>query len=154
MENELPVDSERSAQEQTAQEKTTEEQSAQQLNPYDMMGSEAGVRRLAKAFYAAMDRLPEAAGIRAMHKDDLSAIEEKLADYLITWLGGPPIYIEKNGGMCLTDAHAPFAIGPAERDQWLLCMNTALEDIGASAEIRDIVREPFQRLADFIRTRD
>lgn len=145
---------EQPAQEQPSQEESTHEETAQAPNPYEMMGSEEGVRRLAKAFYAAMDRLPEAAGIRAMHKDDLSDIEEKLADYLITWLGGPPIYIEKNGGMCLTDAHAPYAIGPAERDQWLLCMTTALDDIGASAEIRDIVREPFQRIADFVRTRD
>lgn len=125
-----------------------------QQSPYEMIGGEEGVRRLARAFYAAMDRLPEAAAIRAMHKDDLTSIEEKLGDYFVTWFGGPPVYIEKYGGMCLMRAHAPFAIGPAERDQWLRCLEAALDDVDAPAAFRQILMAPVARMADAMRTRD
>ena len=46
------------------------------------------------------------------------------------------------------------AIGPAERDQWLACMDRALERIGASEELKDMLREPMFRVADTVRNQD
>ena len=118
--------------------------------PYEILGGE-GVRQLADAFYEAMDRLPQAEAIRAMHAENLDEIKKKLATYLTGWMGGPPVYLAINGTVCLTDPHAPYRIGPKERDQWLLCMDAALEDIGASDELKQMLKEPMFRVADTVR---
>lgn len=121
-------------------------------SPYEILGGDSGIRALANAFYDAMDSQHEAAGIRAMHGKNLDDIREKLYQYLSGWLGGPHLYKEKYGTICLTDAHAPYHIGPSERDQWLSCMDIALDKIGASEETKALMKDPMFNLADFIRT--
>lgn len=122
--------------------------------PYQLLGGEAGVRRLCNAFYDNLERLPEAADIRAMHAEDTTSIRQKLFEYLSGWLGGPHLYAIKYGTMCMSGPHRPFAIGPKERDQWLLCMDEALKDVGASEEVKAMLKQPMQRIADAIRNRD
>ena len=120
--------------------------------PYQILG-EDGIRQLTNTFYDIMDSLPEAAGLRAMHAKDLSAMKEKLADYLIGWMGGPPLYANKYGTVCMTTPHEPYHIGPAERDQWLLCMDKALEQTGASEELIKMLKIPLFRIADAVRNK-
>lgn len=120
--------------------------------PYEALGGEAGVQALAAAFYNAMDRLPEAQDIRRMHGASLDLIKAKLAAYLSGWLGGPLVYVERFGPMCLGHAHEPYEIGSAERDQWMLCMDAALEEIGAPVSLREPLHKAFHRLASALRT--
>ena len=94
---------------------------------YQAAGGEVGIRQLVDDFYDAMDQLPVAAKIRAMHPADLSSTLDKLARFLCGWLGGPKLYAEKYGSIHIPQAHARFAIGPEERDAWLLCMAEALK---------------------------
>ncbi len=115
--------------------------------PYEMLGGEAGIRDLAGAFYNAMDRMETAHDIRAMHADNLDEIKDKLFEYLSGWLGGPRLYSEKYGTVCLTEPHAPFEIGSKERDQWLACMDQALVDVGADDELRGLLKQPFKMIA-------
>lgn len=121
--------------------------------PYEILGDD-GIRALADAFYEAMDSLPQAARVRAMHTANLDDIKRKLAAYLTGWMGGPPVYLAMKGTVCLTDPHAPYHIGPDERDQWLLCMNEALERVGASDELKAMLKEPMYRVADTVRNQD
>jgi hemoglobin len=121
--------------------------------PYQILG-EDGIRQLSNAFYDIMDTLPEAAGIRAMHAQDLSPMKEKLAEYLTGWMGGPPRYADKYGTVCMTTPHEPYHIGPEERDQWLLCMNRALEQTCASEELIDMLKVPMFRIADAVRNKE
>ena len=121
--------------------------------PYQILG-EQGVRQLADAFYQVMDERPQAATIRAMHAANLDTIKDKLFEYLSGWMGGPSLYSDKYGTVCLTDPHKPYPIGPDERDQWLDCMDQALERIGASDELKAMLKEPMYRVADTIRNRD
>jgi hemoglobin len=121
--------------------------------PYQLLG-EQGIRALCNAFYDIMDTLPEAAGVRAMHARDLAPMKEKLAEYLIGWMGGPPLYADKYGTVCMTEPHAPFHIGPEERDQWLLCMDRALERTAASEEVVAMLKVPLYRIADAVRNRE
>ena len=121
--------------------------------PYQILG-EDGIRDLTEAFYDIMDSLPEAAGIRAMHARDLSPMKEKLAEYLTGWMGGPPRYADKYGTVCMTEPHEPYHIGPEERDQWLLCMDKALERIDASEELVAMLKNPMFRIADAVRNRE
>jgi hemoglobin len=124
------------------------------VSPYELLGGEAGVRALCEAFYDIMNTLPEAQPIRRMHGDDLEPITEKLFEYLSGWLGGPMLYQKRHGSICMTGPHRPYAIGPRERDQWLQCMDLALERINASAEVKAMLKPPLSRIADAVRNRD
>jgi hemoglobin len=121
--------------------------------PYQLLGEE-GIEKLCNAFYDNMNTLPEAADVRAMHAADLSVMKLKLAEYLTGWMGGPPVYSEKYGSVCMTTPHEPYHIGPKERDQWLLCMDKALTDIGADQELIEMLKIPMFRIADAVRNRD
>ena len=121
--------------------------------PYQILGEE-GIRELTNAFYDIMDTLPEASDLRAMHAKDLAPMKEKLAEYLTGWMGGPPLYADKYGTVCMTEPHEPYHIGPEERDQWLHCMDLALERTGASEELVQMLKHPMFRVADAVRNRE
>ncbi len=121
-------------------------------NPhYERIGGEAVIRALVERFYELMDSLPESQGIRAMHARDLRASKEKLFMFLSGWLGGPQLYIEKHGHPRLRQRHMPFTIGDSERDQWMMCMRQAMEDVGIPAELRKELEAAFFKTADFMR---
>ena len=120
--------------------------------PFQALGEE-GIRQLTEAFYDVMDELDDASDIRCMHAPDLSPMKEKLAEYLTGWMGGPPRYADKYGTVCMTEPHEPYAIGPRERDQWLLCMEKALDRIDAEEELREMLKDPLYRIADDVRNR-
>ena len=126
--------------------------SASPATPYQLLGIE-GIQQLVNTFYDVMDNLPEAAGLRAMHAADLAPMKIKLAEYLTGWMGGPPLYADKYGTVCMTTPHEPYHIGPAERDQWLRCMDMALEQTGASAELVEMLKIPLFRIADAVRNK-
>lgn len=121
--------------------------------PYQILG-EAGIRELTSAFYDIMDTLPEAAQLRAMHARDLGPMKVKLAEYLTGWMGGPPLYADKYGTVCMTTPHEPYHIGPQERDQWLMCMDKALEQVNASEELVEMLKVPMFRIADAVRNKE
>ena len=118
--------------------------------PYEIIGREAGVQALAGAFYDAMDELEEAEEVRRMHEANLDLIKQKLFEYLNGWLGGPHLYKDRYGTICLTDPHQPYPIGEDQRDQWIACWERALEKVDAPAEFREMTREPIQRMANFL----
>lgn len=118
--------------------------------PYELLGKEDGIKALATAFYDIMDETAEAKPIRKMHAQSTDDIKQKLFEYLNGWLGGPHLYKQKYGTICLTHAHKPYAIGTDERDQWLLCFDKALDRINASTELKAMLKEPIFQLADFL----
>ena len=118
--------------------------------PYDMLGGEVGVRALCDAFYDVMDEAHEAAAIRRMHKPDLSVIRQTFFEYMSAWLGGPSLYPQKYGSMCITEPHLPYAIGARERDMWLMCMDRALERIQATEETKRLLKEPLFNVANML----
>jgi hemoglobin len=131
----------------------SEQQPSQPQTPYEILGDQ-GIKDLVREFYAVMDSDPAAAEIRAMHADDLEPVKSKLVSFLVGWMGGPPVYLAVTGTVCLTDPHAPFHIGPRQRDQWLMCMDKALERINASAELKEMLRIPMRHIADTVRNQD
>lgn len=121
--------------------------------PYERLGAAPVLRRLVDDFYDIMDRDPAAAGIRAMHAADLTDIRDRLFDWLSGWSGGPPVYNARPDRKCIMSAHAPYAIGPAERDQWMGCMRQALAGLEINDDVRDLFEAAFARLADGLRNR-
>jgi hemoglobin len=121
--------------------------------PYEQLGDE-GVRTLVDRFYAVMSTRPDAAVIRAMHKDDLAVMSDKLATFLVGWMGGPQRYTERFGRVVIPAAHQQFDIGPAERDAWLACMQDAIDESPLTPDMRTRVMDSFGKMADMCRTRD
>jgi hemoglobin len=103
---------------------------------------------LVDRFYDLMDELPETYGLRQLHPADLTGSRQSLFEFLSGWFGGPPLYIEKKGHPRLRMRHMPFAIGPAERDQWMLCMRTALEEQVSDEALHQGVLNAFVQMAD------
>ncbi len=122
--------------------------------PYEQIGGEAGIRRIVDRFYDLMDTAPEAATIRALHATSLKASREKLFLYLSMWTGGPQTYTEQRGHPMLRARHLPFAISTRERDEWLWCMDQALDEHEMPDALRTHLRQRLHALADHMRNRE
>jgi len=123
------------------------------MTPYDLIGGEATVRRLADRFYEIMDSDPAASHIRAMHERDLAPIHQLLFEFLTGWLGGPPLYFKRPEHRCIMSAHRPYEIGDTERDEWMMCMRAAMDECELPAEMRALLDQGFSRLANAFRSR-
>lgn len=121
--------------------------------PYQQLGGDAAVRALVERFYAQMDSEPAFAGIRALHPPTLDGSIEKLYLFLSGYLGGPALYVEKIGPPMLRARHLPFAIGEAERDQWLACMRRAMEESKVPELLRLHLMGTFGQTADWMRNK-
>jgi hemoglobin len=116
--------------------------------PYEGLGGADALRRLVDRFYDLMDELPETYGLRQLHPADLTGSRQSLFEFLSGWFGGPSLYIEKKGHPRLRMRHMPFAIGPGERDQWMLCMRTALDEQVSNEALHQGVLNAFVQTAD------
>ncbi|MBI2307606.1 MAG: group II truncated hemoglobin [Rhodocyclales bacterium] len=125
-----------------------------EMTPYEAIGGEAVVARLTDRFYELMASAPQFAGIRAMHPGDLQDSRDKLFMFLSGWLGGPDLFVQRFGHPRLRARHLPFAIGSAERDQWVACMALAMEEVGIEAGMRQRLLQSFFNTADFMRNRE
>jgi hemoglobin len=114
---------------------------------YDAIGGDATIRKLVKRFYDLMDTLPEAARCRAVHPPSLEGSQTKLYDYLTGYLGGPAVYVEKYGHPRLRSRHFGAAIGPQERDEWILCFRRAMDETIENPKLREIIWPPIEKLA-------
>jgi len=123
------------------------EQPAHEDSVYTRLGGEPAVRALVDRFYALMDELPEAQDLRRLHPN-LPRAADSLFKFLSGWFGGPPLYMRERGHPRLRMRHLPFAIGPRERDQWLLCMRQALHEQVADERLRAAVEQAFVGMAD------
>ena len=120
----------------------------------EKIGGAETVGKLCDRFYELMGTVPQFQGIRAMHPADLTNSRDKLYMFLSGWLGGPDLFVEKFGHPRLRGRHMPFAIGVAERDQWVACMALAMEDVGIEESIRSKLLEHFFNTADFMRNKE
>ena len=123
------------------------------ITPYEMLGGEVVLRQLVNRFYDLMATDERAATLHAMHSADTTLIRQKLFEFLSGWLGGPSLFIEKYGHPMLRARHMPFAIDEAARDQWLLCMYSAMDEFNLDPALRDHLEDAFFRTADFMRNR-
>lgn len=122
-------------------------------NHYDRIGGADKVRALVKRFYEIMDELPESHGIRKLHPPSLQGSEDKLFDFLSGWMGGPQLYAQKYGEPRLRQRHFPFPIGDSERDQWMLCMRQALDEVVEDEKLRAELDAAFLKVANHMRNR-
>jgi len=62
--------------------------------------------------------------------------------------------MEKFGHPRLRQRHMPFSIGSRERDQWLWCMNQAVDTGDFAPAVADHLKKRFSEIADFMRNKD
>ncbi len=127
---------------------------SKEITAYEALGGEEVLRQLTKKFYEIMDTMPEAKGIRDMHPANLRGSEEKLFMFLSGWLGGPALFVERYGHPRLRMRHLPFEIGKSERDQWMLCMVMAFDDLNIQEPVRSELLHSLLRLADHMRNQE
>lgn len=114
-------------------------------------GCEEGIQTLVEDFYSRMNSLPDARVIREMHPDDLAVSIDKLARFLCGWLGGPKRYHEKYGSISIPGVHGHLAIAANERDEWLKCMQLAVEAQPFADDFKKYLLEQLAVPAEHIR---
>ena len=84
--------------------------------------------KLVARFYAEVADDPV---LRPLYPEqDLGPAEVRLRMFLEQYWGGPRTYSDQRGHPRLRMRHAPFRIGPIERDAWLRCMRIAVDEAG------------------------
>lgn len=120
---------------------------------YGAIGGADDVRALVDRFYDLMDLEPAYAGIRALHPSTLDGSRDKLFMFLSGWLGGPDLYQQRFGHPRLRARHLPYAIGIAERDQWMACMGQAMQECALDAGLQERLMAAFANTADWMRNK-
>tara|TARA_R110002072_G_scaffold20841_3_gene75144 strand:+ start:15396 stop:15800 length:405 start_codon:yes stop_codon:yes gene_type:complete len=121
---------------------------------YDRLGGASGVQDLVTRFYDAMDNNPEVQLIRGKHPANLGSARTKLFEYFSGWFGGPSLFIDKYGHPRLRARHNHIAIGIQDRDQWLQCLTTALDQMNVASDLRADLLEKIEPMADHMRNLD
>ncbi|WP_290611898.1 group II truncated hemoglobin [Arsukibacterium sp. UBA3155] len=115
--------------------------------PYQLMGGEPKVKALANRFYDIMETAPEAADLYAIHPLPLDSIRQKFFEFLSGWLGGPALFEQKYGHPRLRARHLPFQVDEKLRNQWMFCMEQALDDVVENKMLRQGIHQSVSQLA-------
>ena len=119
---------------------------------YDLAGGMPFFERLVGRFYEGVAEDPV---LRAVYpEEDLAGARHRLTLFLAQYWGGPRTYDAERGHPRLRMRHAPFAIGPAERDAWLVRMRAAIAAEAPPPEVADRLHAYIDMAADAMRNRD
>jgi hemoglobin len=119
---------------------------------YDRAGGTPFFEALVGRFYAGVASDPI---LRAIYPEpDLAGAERRLGLFLIQYWGGPRTYDDERGHPRLRMRHFPFAIGPAERDRWLVHMRAAIAASAAPDDVAAELERYFTMAAEAMRNRE
>jgi hemoglobin len=120
---------------------------------YEVVGGMPFFEALVDRFYQGVAADP---ALLAVYPDpaDLAPARRRLTLFLAQYWGGPSTYGDERGHPRLRMRHAPFAIGPVERDRWLMHMREAVDGLAPAGRIRDELLEYFEMAAEGMRNRD
>jgi len=85
---------------------------------------------------------------------DLAGARRRLTLFLAQYWGGPRTYDAERGHPRLRMRHAPFPIGPAERDAWLRLMREAIAAAAPPAVVEERLLAYVEMAAEAMRNRD
>jgi hemoglobin len=115
---------------------------------YDAVGGEPTFRKLVDEFYAGVATDPI---LRPLYPEaDLGPASERFRLFLMQYWGGPSTYSDQRGHPRLRMRHAPFRVGPAERDAWLGHMRQALDSLNLPADQDATLWQYLERAAFFM----
>src|ERR671929_1655643 len=102
---------------------------------YDAVGGMPFFEALVDRFYDGVASDPVLLAVYPDHVD-LAPARRRLTLFLAQYWGGPTTYSEERGHPRLRMRHAPFSIGPLERDRWLVHMREAVEALAPDEPVR------------------
>jgi hemoglobin len=114
---------------------------------YDAVGGEPTFRKLVEEFYAGVAGDPL---LRPMYPEDLGPAADRMRMFLIQYWGGPTTYSQERGHPRLRMRHAPFTVGPRQRDAWLRNMRHAVDTLNLPAAQETTLWEYLERAAQFM----
>ena len=121
------------------------------LSLYDRAGVTPFFEALVGRCYDGVEADPD---LRPLYPEpDLAGARHRLTLFLIQYWGGPTTYDEERGHPRLRMRHAPFAIGPAERDRWLVHMRGAVAELAPSDDVAAELGRYFATTAEAMRNR-
>lgn len=98
---------------------------------YEVIGEEDGVYNLVKNFYSIMETDKKAYDCLVVHElidgKVPDEVKKKFFMFLCGWFGGPNLFVEAFGHPRMRARHMHVPIGKKEKDQWLYCMEKALD---------------------------
>jgi len=119
---------------------------------FDAAGGMPFFEALVARFYAGVATDPV---LRPVYPEaDLTGAQHRLTLFLAQYWGGPRTYDAERGHPRLRMRHAPFAIGPAERDAWLRLMRMAIAESDPPAEVALRLHAYIDMAAEAMRNRD
>jgi hemoglobin len=124
-----------------------------EITVFEAAGGMAFFEALVDRFYDGVAGDPDLLGLYPS-PEDLSGARHRLTLFLAQYWGGPRTYSEERGHPRLRMRHAPFAIGPQERDRWLLHMRAAIAALDPPPEVAAAFQEYFDFAAESMRNRD
>jgi hemoglobin len=124
-----------------------------EVNVYEAVGGMPFFEALVDRFYEGVSADPVLLALYP-EPEDLTNARHRLTLFLAQYWGGPPTYSQERGHPRLRMRHAPFAIGPDERDRWLRHMRAALTEMDAPPEIAEAMERYFDFAAESMRNRD
>jgi hemoglobin len=99
---------------------------------FSEVGGSETFRAIVARFY---EQVAEDPVLRPLYPgEDLGPAEQRLRMFLEQYWGGPRTYSDQRGHPRLRMRHAPFRIGPIEREAWLRCMRVAVDESELDAE--------------------
>jgi hemoglobin len=117
------------------------------LTMYEAAGGEETFTRLIDRFYAGVAADPVLRPLYPEDDEELARAAEHLRLFLIQYWGGPAWYNERRGHPRLRLRHAPFPIGPAEREAWMRHMLEAIDSLELPRPVRAAFVDYFERAA-------
>lgn len=115
----------------------------------DRIGGEPTLRALVERFYDLVETLPQGAQILHLHfrGHGMAHVRAEQFDFLSGFFGGRRYYAERHGHMNLREIHAHVPIRPEDAENWLLCMDLALGDVGVADPMRSQIFTTLSRAA-------
>lgn len=124
---------------------TEASESVRAITLLDRVGGQDRVFAFVWRFYEFVE---EDADLRAIYPEDIGPGREKLAQFLVQWLGGPPLYTDIHGHPRLRRRHFPFAVTDGLTGRWLRHIRQAMKEQGVGEPEQ---REIFAALAPLAR---
>ena len=93
------------------------------------IGGDTVLHKLVNDFYDLVETLPQGAKLRLLHArgHGLVHAREEQFNFMSGFMGGRRHYMEKHGHLNLKQSHEHLPITEQDAEDWLFCMDRALE---------------------------
>lgn len=117
---------------------------------FELLGEDS-IYELVEKFYFVMETDPKAKHCLELHQMEngkvIPSSKDKLKLFLIGWLGGPNLFVEKHGPPRMRARHMHVQINQGAKTQWLYCMEHALKTTSLTRKEKIKLMRSFEALA-------